>query len=267
MFSGKKLSNGNGICNQCFSKLSEIAKDNISHLTEYDVKENYLYVEEISNHYKKIFIETAYYGDLHIDEINGLFAFCKKSAIDRNGKIVKDIKDIYHCLNLSNISITIIPNKRKSNRNQICGTVKLIGVLEKPQLNINRIIKDNAFCKLYEVDDEHLGWSEPNDLIFFKNMFNKMIDISYKKYEKLEEEKYKDNVQHEIAKNEDIEYIKAKAVFMLDGNDFSKEDIRRQRNLLLKTFHPDESIHSSSKYAQEINRYYQILLNKVEEKL
>ena len=54
------------------------------------------------------------------------------------------------------------------------------------------------------------------------------------------------------------EYERAKCLFMLDDK-YTLDELKTQRNRLLKAFHPDNTRDSSDKYIDKINRSYEIL--------
>lgn len=54
------------------------------------------------------------------------------------------------------------------------------------------------------------------------------------------------------------EYERAKCLFMLDDK-YTLDELKTQRNRLLKAFHPDNTHDSSDKYIDRINRSYEIL--------
>jgi hypothetical protein len=57
----------------------------------------------------------------------------------------------------------------------------------------------------------------------------------------------------------------AMAVFFLSEG-YTKTELRRQRNMLIKTFHPDSHQTDQQEYAAKINNYYEILLNHINNK-
>ena len=62
----------------------------------------------------------------------------------------------------------------------------------------------------------------------------------------------------------DIDVIKAKALFMI-GDDYDLDILKKQRDRLLKVFHPDNTDIEDGRYAKKINYYYNILSEDLEE--
>ena len=60
------------------------------------------------------------------------------------------------------------------------------------------------------------------------------------------------------------ELKKAKVLFMTDDmDDISLEDVKKQRNRLIKMFHPDAGNVLDTKYAQKINAAYEIIKKSI----
>ena len=49
---------------------------------------------------------------------------------------------------------------------------------------------------------------------------------------------------------------------MLDEG-YTLDELKKQRNRLLKSFHPDEGSEETKKYAQKINSAYELLKGKI----
>lgn len=58
--------------------------------------------------------------------------------------------------------------------------------------------------------------------------------------------------------NNSFDYYGALNLFMLDEG-YTMDELKKQRNRLLKSFHPDEGSEETKKYAQKINSAYEIL--------
>lgn len=279
MFDGKKIFGQGLICKECMGKVPKMSLNALQHLTDYDIKELISYASETAPKLRNAFLETASYGTLHIDEINGLFAVCDKKMVDKTGKLSNLVKDVYSAIRLTDISLTVVPDKEQKNPNKVKGTVKFVAVLSDPQIHISTTVREHVYCNCYPVDDTHIGFDEPNELVFFKNMFNQMLSKTYDRYKKAYEEQeaaeeerrqWEERMKEEqkeketIAKERmDMEYIKAKAAFMLEDG-YTEKELKMQRNRLLKTFHPDEGQTDVSSYTQNINKYYQILMKHLE---
>ena len=67
-----------------------------------------------------------------------------------------------------------------------------------------------------------------------------------------------------LISKDDINYLKAKSLFMVN-DDYSIDEIKKTRNLLLNIFHPDNEGNGSNEKSKIINLYYQILKEERED--
>lgn len=69
-----ELTDGNTVCFDCFSDIPSYIKERISSYYDLEAfRELIDYLEYSEEQLKPKFVETAHYGKLHIDEVNGLF--------------------------------------------------------------------------------------------------------------------------------------------------------------------------------------------------
>lgn len=278
VFDGKKISGKELICKECIGRLPSLAVSLVSHLTSYDLQGLIRYADEIVPGLRGVFTETSSYGSLHIDEYNNLFAVCGKKHVDKAGKPDESVKDIYRAASLRGISFSIVPDKEQKNRNKVTGSVKLTVFLNEPQMDASTVIREHISCACHRVDDLHVAFDEPNDLVFFRGTFNRMLARIYGEYTRSEEENKEEEWERDNGRNRqeygrqtwereepDSEYAKAKAAFMLEDG-YTEKELKAQRNRLLKAFHPDEGDAGTTLYAQNVNRYYEILLDNLRER-
>lgn len=253
----KKLSDQSYICTNCQRKLPKTAVETISHLNTYDIHRLIQYEENEVEELNNIFIRTCGYGNLHLDEINGLFAICDIKNFDESRKIKTYVKDIFKCRDLSAITIRLIPSPSQKNKKKIIGDIRLIATLDNPSFNINTIIKKQIAVEYKESSPGFIVWDDPIELAYFKDSFNKTI-------EKIHIDQIKTNYSEKIYQDkEDVELVKAMAMFMIKDRNYTMKEVKEQRNRLLKTFHPDEGNLKSSEYASDINHYYEILIKNI----
>lgn len=60
----------------------------------------------------------------------------------------------------------------------------------------------------------------------------------------------------------DTDYASALSLFMLEEG-YTLDDLKKQRNRLMKSFHPDEKDAETARYAQKINSAYVVLKNRM----
>ena len=69
-----------------------------------------------------------------------------------------------------------------------------------------------------------------------------------------------EDTQTERMQSEISELEKAKVLFMLDDReDLTLEEVKKQRNRLIRMYHPDTGSVEDTQYAQKINSAYEVL--------
>ena len=252
LFHRKKTFDG-FLCSTCMSHIPQVLKPSIRKYSLEQIREIIAWIDKYHSYYIKTFDETASYGDLHIDEYHGLFAICsKKQIID--GKLPDTCYDIFSCLDLTDVGLAT--KNAAANDNSVNVDIELMCEIDHPAISFKKIIKSNAKCIMKRLDSETVQYSEPESLSVFRNIFNQMLKSAL--------EKYNYNVQNDFLTKQDVEIFAAKSLFMLDEV-FSKEELKQQRNRMLKVFHPDEANGESSEmatYTKRINDAYKLLLPK-----
>lgn len=241
------------VCSVCMSHIPKSIKNDIKNYSFEDLRDIVSWVEEYQPKYIKKFEETASYGNLHIDEYHGLFAICeKKQLVD--GNIPDSCVDIFHCLDLEDVGIAT--KHANANENSVNIDVELMCVLSQPSISFKKIIKSNVSCAVKRINSETLQYSEPEGLSIFRNMFNQMYKTAL--------EKYNFHTQNDFLTKHDIEVFAAKSLFMLEDG-YTKEELKQQRNRMLKVFHPDESRNDTTlmaEYTKKINDAYKLLVKQ-----
>ena len=230
------------ICKTCLNRIPQCTHSSIRNMTANEIKRLIQYEE---NPLFQKFSVTASYGTLHIDEMNGLFIVSEKSNI--HGTPVEKT-NLFHVLDISNAGIYCI--KPRIFKRQVVVDVVFECELNALNIHIKETIRQQIICQQKRIDDNHVSWDEPGDLSMFRNMFNQML--------KNEDIKFRKKYESSFVSKEALDIMKAKCLFMLE-DDFSKEELRKQRDAYMKLFHPDISTNSHV-YAQKINEAYSILL-------
>lgn len=218
--SQKRISDGY-ICKNCFDLLPKSMRNNI---TKYNSSNLTTILDYNKNLDISMFSPTASFGNLHIDEIHGLFAISEK--LDNEGMPV-DKTDIFHCLDLREVGLTPT-NPVADKTGKVFCDVELHCWFNKPDLSFTIPIKKKVNCPSKRVDKSHLEWDYPGDLIMFMKMFNQMLQNAQDKYMKQYVEQFPDR--------HSVEIFKAQSLFMLaDGYDI--DILNSQRDRLMKAFH------------------------------
>lgn len=279
-FNGQKIFGGY-ICNDCLKLIPSKLKENKGNLLANELNSIIQYTKLNQTKLHK-FHSTYFFGDLHIDEQSGLFIFCKEKDIDNStGQIKTNILDIYNSKEISNPRIYFIPDKQQKQNSQIKGIIKFACNIKPINISIDTVIKKNVYLNYERQDDINVKLVEPDDLRFFKDMFNQMLKNNYNQYlkefenlklkQELELERIKiKKIQNDLLKEQQKHILKstkldeALNLFMLD-KDFNLIELKTQRNRLIKIFHPDNS-GIDEKYSKKINDAYHFLLDYLDSK-
>lgn len=242
----RKINNGQ-ICVECSNKIPSVVRGDITEYTDFEIKEIIDYQlnakDVLKKHYKG-FLSTANYGDLLIDENSGYIGVNKGKELD-----------LFFCLDLKDVGISCT-NIRVEGNNSVYADIELRCLFNKPNLIFETIIKKHVKCPITKNSPTDVEVREPNDLIMFKTLFNQMLKNADR------------NVGRKlisVLKNKhNLELIKAQSLFMVE-DDYTLEDIKETKRILIKAFHPDESNTSNTRYAQRINEAYRILKDSIVE--
>jgi len=277
-FGAKKFNYNEKICKECLNKIPSVMHTNLQYLTPDDYNNIISYVDNIKNSISD-FSVTNSYGDLHLDSNKGLFAICKKSKF-KNGKLDPNELNIFNCLDLENIELNFIKDKnRKIQNGNVYGNVELIFGIKSLDINVKHIVKKNEKTEIIQIENQY-GYDEPYELKIFKSEFQRMIEKTVNKYnenvkrnneifenlnkemerqQKIYEEMKRESERLEKEKNNlQSELEKAKTLFMVSDG-YSVEEIKKIRNRLIKSFHPDGN-DVGDEYAKKINNAYDVLI-------
>lgn len=252
----EKIKNKEYICKKCLKKMPNLISSSISDFESEEIKQVKSYME--NNHQKllEIFEVTDFFGSLFIDQYHGYFALHNPCKVTHK-KLPKKCRDIYEFSNLTDAGFLC-----KNVRNITISGVSLVAMdvefyfsLSYPHISVRTVIGSGVPCDMVRNSKGTIDYTEPAKLTMFRNQINQILQNNYAK-----NRRYQENVTSDA--NQNTEIIKAMALFMLDEN-FTKEDLKRQRNRLMKTFHPDSGADNTNMdvYAQKINDAYKLLIN------
>lgn len=196
------------------------------------------------NRKEKQFKETSVLGNLSIDEKNALFC------------IKKDFKKNYFSF-LDCSEVGIEPTNAKmddTGRNVYCD-VEFQFRLRETGLYYKAVIKRREKCNVSPIMyDGKVQAREPLTVGLMRSMINQSIENQFSNAKLLL------NALSEAEARKE-EYLAQGTLMLPDG--YTKEDLKRHRNSLIKAFHPDNNPDSEAGlYTDKINKAYQILKNK-----
>ena len=238
-FAGMRIKDGL-ICKECKAQLPV----SITQPQLYDSRTLQSIINMVQDATLRQFEATASYGNLHVDELHGLFAISDK--LDSNSYPV-NTNDIFNVLMLQDIAL-YCTNPAVSSKNRVVCDVEFQCTFATPPFHIKLSVKKKIPCRQIPVDQTHVNWDEPGDLLMFKSIFNQMI--------KTAREKYTEQYQQQLLKPGDIARFKAETLFMLpDG--YTMKDIDQQWNTLSAAFRAD--IGRNHECLHVINEAYHVL--------
>lgn len=233
----RRISNGY-ICGSCSRQYPDFIKVKMTEYTDLRLGLIKSYFEENS---KRKFEQTAAYGSLSIDEINGVF-----KVKENSGSYIFDAIDMTE----GNILCT---NPKVNSSNIVYADVEFYYKMESPHIELRVTINKNRRCQSKKVSGNSLEWQEPADLTMFRNMFNQMLENARKKYD--------ETCRNTLICKADIDYFEAKSLFMVE-DDYDEEEIKIIRKKMMKIYHPDNG-ETDTKKSETINRYYDILMERL----
>lgn len=228
---GSKKINQGYVCKECLSKTPKFIQK--------DLPDN---IKPLFTHLNKDikFKPTGNYGNLYLDEMNGMFAIKEGSAYYP-----------FYLLDITNVSV-YCTNPHADRYDKVTCDIEFNCEIQSLGLKFKTKIKQKAICPHKRTDNQHIEFSEPTALSMFRSMFNQAI--------KNEAERYTTIYNKNIADKNAIEKFKAKALFIL-GNEYDYETLEKQYNRTISSYdknNPDDKI-----YIDYINEAYILLANEL----
>ena len=194
----------------------------------------------------KVFTCTSHLWRLYLDEHHGIICYSSKGkdepASKNNFFRLEDIKDMSFSL-----SEPII-----KEHSALCDAVMSLIVMSPVICEVSFPVKKQAKCSYEPGDGDTIRIIEPREITVVRDVLLQMTENTAVRMKKLfaEIEAYRNAIA-------DFEKKDAETLFMLDEG-YTNEEVKSIYRLLMKTFHPDEG-YKNTKYAQKINRAYNIL--------
>ena len=244
-FSSHKTPDGR-ICKDCYKTIPSLLWKGSSYPSETTLR----VAQKMALDNYENFFATSSYGDLHLDEMNSLFAIAKK--LDKRGKPI-DSFNIFSIYDLDDIGISC--DKLSASDHNLYTSVEMTFEILKPHMRVKTQIKKRAKCKYKQVDSSHIEWTEPKELTFFRSILYQMLSGSF--------DRLKGLLAGKTLHDWDVE--KARTVFMLD-DDYSEQDLKKARRMLMKVYDPDVAEEDTSRDVTIINDMYDLLKMELEER-
>lgn len=189
------------------------------------------------------FSATASYGELHIDEIHGLF--CIARSLNAEGKPSKG-NNVFAMSDLTEIGLTC--GSPRETKLGVFVDVELQCAFAEMDFIFKKIVKRNCKCKSKPGEGKRMVWEEPGDLVMFQSMLQQVVTNTWER------------VNQMLCGRAllGLELDKARAVFMLPEN-YSIEDLEESYCRLRGVFeNPD-----LSREKEILERYYFLLRSRL----
>lgn len=261
------IGDGSYLCKRCFNKIParirEQAKNNWFKSTYHNF---YLYLND-KERICESFKETVRYQNVCLDEKNLLLATLEH----KNGRVENSDSLIYDLRNVIDVNINFtISGEKKIFFERFASVNFIINIISGyPPIQESIVLKENVWCKCkYNKISKSCDVILPHEINVFSNLilnaFQKATVIKEQKIEQQRQMQEAENTNEDRAKENVAdkpfsELESAMAMFMIDDlKEISEEELKKRRNKLIKTFHPDTG-ESNELFSQKINQAYDIL--------
>ncbi len=244
-----KLADKNYLCKECAKIIPSYMKKSVKqHYRLEDYRDLKAYIEYSNLELRTLFQETDSYETIHLDQESGIFYI---------GYGIDEKTMFFEFANVTSFDLVFKAEEYKDGvfREHVKGKVLMELEVESPFFHHEEIILYSAKAKARKaLFGSKVRYENPKGMDMFLQTFIECC-IGFRETEAFKD--YSDN-----SNNEPSALQRAMALFMIDKpEDITTERIKRQRNRLIKTFHPDLcDEYDAAEYAQKINAAYEILM-------
>ena len=243
-----KLTDENYLCSECMSSIPSYMRESFALTYSLDDYRALIsHIEESNREFRPIFQETHNYYSIHIDAINNLFYIGNR--IDNQTLFLR-----FRYISNYQLAFHAEEIKEGAFGDKVSGKILFKILMDIPYFYYEEILAHNVKVKAKKAFfGSEVQYEDPQDLqvflTFFEMSFNSDKEDFYSIYDEFGEN------------TSDIsELQQAMALFMIDDlSDVTPNELKEQRNKLIKIFHPDKSPRNDEKYAQKINAAYEVL--------
>lgn len=243
-----KLKDNKYICSDCFEGIPDYLLKNFNDYTYDDYKRILEYLEYSNRELKDKFNEDLSYKTMHVDTTNGLFYIDEY----RKTKLILKLENVIDF----DIIFSAETYKDGALSDKVYGKILMRIQMSQPEFYFEDILEKDVKVKAKKAFFKStIEYQSPADMEEFSNTFKALCQMFYEKANS----EYEDNTYQNNNIKDELQ--QAMTLFMLDTLDgITIEDIKKQRNRLIKTFHPDAGNTNDNKYATKINNAYDILI-------
>lgn len=263
-----KLKDGKYLCSRCTELVPGHAYHSLANEYTFDMYHSFKdYVQYSNNYLRPQFFETHSYYTIHIDAVHKLFYI---------GHTVGAHTVFYHFRNIQDFNLVFSAKDYKEGMiaDKIVGKVLMELVMDTPYFRCEEVLDSSAKTKAEKsLFGSTIRYGNPKGMDVFYETFLSVwkeaiiesledeVDCEY-----AQEQEYSQSQHNSTNSSNSSELQKAMALFMIDDlSNTTLNELKTQRNRLIKTFHPDVSGSNSTQYAQRINTAYEILKQALEQ--
>lgn len=252
------LKDGNGLCSKCKKNMPIFLWDYATEAYTLELYQNFKeYVRVSEEELQKIFVITQKYGNMEIDDIHGLFRMnfiLDKNPVCFEFRYLSDFQFLYK---------TKTAEKGSFGGVKITGDVMLGLEMNNPPFYADILIQSDVKTKGKE---KFFGRDVTYELPEGMQQIWYAFACSLVKFGSVDEDSnYNANAgsQSNFSQNRD-EVQQAMSLFMIENlNSYTLQELKEQRNRLIKVFHPDENGEIDDKYSKRINEAYEVLKSRL----
>jgi len=256
-----KLKDGACLCSKCVAALPSAFSRGEGDYQDYLM--SLAYLEESKNQLAKVFQETHRFHSIHIDTQHKLFY----------------LEDVYPTVylkfeNLEEFNMNFAADEVKTGMlsTKVTGKIFYKVKLSAPPIFIDKVlardVKATAKVKSGIFSDK-VVYDNPKGMDDFLHYFAQawqtaLEEKSARLIREVEEKCYNSQYDYDSYQTADQAHVdelqQAMALFMIDDlSTVTLDDIKAQRNRLIKVYHPDVGDSTDTSFAQKINNAYEIL--------
>ena len=246
-----KLADKKYLCRECSKLIPFYVKDTFK--SEYsleDYRKFKQYIAYSNSNLRNVFKETDDFYLYHLDYENGLFYI----GDDITAKTI-----FFRLIDVEFFELRFTPKEFKEGvfNSKVRGEISSRIELSEPHFCFEEVLADNAKAIVVKsLFSRDIQYSNPVGMDEFLERFWRARDIAIDK----EIERISSELESESA--DDVNLQKALALFMFDSlEEVTLENLKSQRNKLIKVYHPDASSDNNTGYSQKINLAYETIYN------
>lgn len=235
------------VCKDCCKELPSFLLDYVDKLSFIHIKNYIQWKNENYKSFSEQFVSSTEYGNIYLDSIHGILAIGDKSCFE-DDFITSDSVVLIPVTYLSSFVINM--GKVSLVHNDVSSQIRVSISVTNPKIDFfNIVIKEKDECFVNRTNDGNLEYSLPYGAQIF---WDEVIETNHRLVDKSSDVR-------SFNSSEINELERAKGLFMITDS-YSIEELKKQRNKLMKVFHPDaDNSDDAMKHTIYIQKAYELL--------